>query len=110
VDLLQPGNGGACGIYHNGAQGSTVTDVSIRAATTAFACFYGLNGAGGLHGNVACDGARYGLYIDGAQPVPMAVGVRLSNQSVSAIVFNQQETLSLVREIDSATAVISRRH
>jgi hypothetical protein len=78
VDLLQPGNPNACGVYHNGAQGSTVTDVSVVAGHDTYACFFGLNGAGGLHGNVACDGARYGLYIDGAQPVPMAVGVRLA--------------------------------
>jgi len=123
LDLTQPGNDNACGVYHNGAQGSTVADVTVRAGNGTFAstqvtlfrlcqliptssdrsgvitvqaCFYGVNGAGGLHGNVECNGARYGLYIDGAQPVPMAVGVRLVNQSISAIVFNQQETLSLV--------------
>ena len=96
IDLLQSGNAAACGVYHNGAQGSTVTDVSVRAGNDSFSCFYGMNGAGGLHGNVACEGARYGIYIDGAQPVPMGVGLTLSNQGISAIVFNQQETLSLV--------------
>ena len=96
LDLRAPGNAAACGVYHNGAQGSTVTDVSVRASNDTFSCFYGLNGAGGLHGNIACDGARFGIYVDGAQPVPAAVGARLYNQSISAIVFNQQETLSLV--------------
>jgi hypothetical protein len=96
VDLLQPGNAAACGVYHGGAQGSTVTDVSVRASNDTFTCFYGLNGAGGLHGNIECEGARYGVYIDGAQPVPMGVGLRLIDQAISAIVFKQQETLSLV--------------
>jgi hypothetical protein len=103
VDLLQVGNARACGIYHNGAQGSTVTDVSVRASSEVHSCFYGLNGAGGMHSNIVCEGARFGLYVDGAQPVPMAAGVYLTNQSESAIVFNQQETLSLV----GATIVLS---
>lgn len=96
LDLSAPGNGGACGVSHPGAQGATVTDVAVRASPDTFACFCGLNGAGGMHANVRCEGARYGLYIDDSQPVPSGVGVTLINQTVSAIWFNAQETLSLV--------------
>ncbi len=96
IDLTAAGNGGACGVSHPGAQGATVTDVTVRAAPGAFACFCGLNGAGGMHAAVRCEGARYGLYIDDSQPVPSGVGVTLVNQSISAVWFNAQETLSLV--------------
>ena len=96
LDLTAPGNPAACGVSHPGAQGATVADVAVRAAPGAFACFCGLNGAGGMHANVRCEGARYGLYIDDSQPVPSGVGVTLVNQSISAILFNAQETLSLV--------------
>ena len=96
VDLTAPGNPAAAGISHPGAQGATVTDVAVRAAAGAFSCFCGLNGAGGMHSNVYCEGARYGLYIDDSQPVPSAAGVTLVNQSISAVFFFGQETLSLV--------------
>ena len=61
IDLTAPGNAGACGVSHPGAQGATVTDVSVRALVDTFACFCGMNGAGGMHANVRCDGARYGV-------------------------------------------------
>jgi hypothetical protein len=96
LDLTADGNAGACGVSHPGAQGATVTDVAVRAAAGSFACFCGLNGAGGMHANVLCEGARYGLYIDDSQPVPSGVGITLVNQSVSAVLFFGQETLSLV--------------
>jgi hypothetical protein len=96
VDITAPGNPSACGVCHNGAQGATVTDVTVRAADESFACFMGLNGAGGLHGNVQAVGAKVGIYISGAQPIPMGVNLQLVNQSVSAVVFASQEGFSLV--------------
>ena len=96
LDLRRPGNPAACGIFHLGAQGSTVTDVTVRASQSSFACACGLNGAGGMHSNLVCDGGRYGLYIEDAQPVPSGVGITLLRQSVSAVTFISQETLSLV--------------
>jgi hypothetical protein len=96
LDLTAAGNPGAVGVSHPGAQGATVADVTVTASPGAFACFAGLNGAGGLHANIRCVGARYGLYIDDSQPVPAAVGATLLNQSVSAVLYAGQETLSLV--------------
>jgi hypothetical protein len=95
-DLTAQGNPSACGVYHNGAQGATVTDVDVVAGNDTFACFCGMNGAGGMHSNVRGVGARYGIYVDHAQPVPSAAGLTLSGQSISAVVFLSQETMSLV--------------
>ena len=96
IDLTAGGNPGAVGVSHPGAQGATVQDVTVRAASDTYACFAGLNGAGGLHANIACYGARYGVYIDDCQPVPVLVGATLVNQSISAIVSASQEALSVV--------------
>ena len=116
LDLTAGGNPGAVGVSHPGAQGATVADVAVTASADAFACFAGLNGAGGLHANIRCTGARYGLYIDDSQPVPVAVGATLINQSITAVYFAGQETLSLVGAVlvvpASATgpAIYSRAH
>ena len=96
IDLTFSGNPAAVGISHAGAQGATVSDVVVNASPDSFACFAGLNGAGGAHSNLICVGGRYGLYIDDSQPVPVAVGVFLVNQSVSAVYYDSQESLSLV--------------
>jgi hypothetical protein len=96
IDLTSSGNDNACGISHPGAQGATVMDVTVRASINTFGCFCGLNGAGGMHANIRCEGARYGLYIDNSQPVPSGVGISLIGQSISAIKFFSQESLSLV--------------
>jgi hypothetical protein len=96
IDLAAPGNPGAAGIVHAGAQGATVTDVVVTAGADTFACFAGLNGAGGAHSSLVCRGARYGLYVDDSQPVPVGVGVTLVGQSVAAVYFAAQESMSLV--------------
>jgi hypothetical protein len=96
LDLTAAGNDGACGVLNGGAQGATVTDVAVTAGRNTFACFCGVNGAGGMHANVRCANARYGLYIDNSQPVPSGVGIELVGQAVSAVLFFAQETLSLV--------------
>lgn len=94
-DLTAPGNPSAVAISHAGAQGATVTDVTVTAGPDTFACFAGLNGAGGAHSNIACTGGRYGLWVDDSQPVPVVVGAQLINQSVSAINYFSQETLTI---------------
>jgi hypothetical protein len=96
LDLTAEGNPSAAGVQHAGAQGATVTDTAVRALPSSFACFAGLNGAGGEHSNIACYGARYGVYADDSQPVPVLVGATLINQSISAIAYLSQESLSLV--------------
>ncbi|MCJ1297158.1 hypothetical protein MMC34_008727 [Xylographa carneopallida] len=96
VDLTQPGNPAAVGVQHAGAQGATVSDVAVTALPDTFACFAGLNGAGGTHSNLLCTGARYGVYMFDSQPVPVLVGSRFVNQSVTAIQYLSQESLSLV--------------
>ena len=116
LDLTAPGNPGAAGVSHPGAQGATVSDVTVTASAEAYCCFAGLNGAGGLHANVKCIGARYGLYIDDSQPVPAAVGATLVNQSISAVLFAGQETLSLVGAVivtsphATGAAIATRAH
>ena len=95
-DLTAAGNSAAVGIEHAGAQGATVSDVTVHALPSTFACFAGVNGAGGTHSNVVCFGARYGVYMDDSQPVPVLVGSRFINQSVTAIMYLSQESLSLV--------------
>lgn len=96
VDITAVGNPGAVGINHNGAQGSSVTDCTVTAATDSYACFDGINGSGGFHAGLVCRGARYGAVISGAQPVPVIVGATFVNQSIAAILFDSQESLSLV--------------
>jgi hypothetical protein len=109
IDLTRPGNPGAVGLAMAGAQGASAHDVTVRAVQGAadaygnpppLACFLGANGAGGEHANVACVGARYGFLVDSgplqAQPVPAIVGATFVNQSISAVSFSAQETLSIV--------------
>ena len=96
IDLTAEGNEAAVGLQHAGAQGASVSDVTVWALPSTFACFAGLNGAGGEHGNVACYGARYGVYVDDCQPVPVLVGATLVNQSISALLYFSQESMSLV--------------
>lgn len=96
IDLTAPGNPSAVGISHAGAQGATVSDVAVTASPSTFACFAGLNGAGGEHSNIACSGAQYGVWLDDSQPVPVLVGALLTGQSISAIHYAAQESLSLV--------------
>lgn len=100
IDLTEPGNIGAVGIGFSGAQGAVAADITVNALDTTLACFEGCNGAGGEHVNVVCNNARYGFLISNgqlnAQPVPAIVGASLVNQSVTAIAFYSQETLSVV--------------
>jgi hypothetical protein len=96
LDLTAEGNPSAVGIEQAGAQGAVVTDVKVTALSTTFACFAGLNGAGGEHSNIECESARYGVYLDNSQPVPVLAGGTFINQSVSAIRYLSQESLSLV--------------
>jgi hypothetical protein len=65
----------------------------------AFACFAGVNGAGGMHSNIACYGAQYGIFIDDSQPIGSIVGATFVNQSVSAVFHNGQEILSIVGSV-----------
>ncbi len=59
------GNPGAVGIDHQGAQGSLVEDVTVRAGD-GFAGFRGASGSGGSMADVRVEGGRYGLYLDAA--------------------------------------------
>jgi len=116
LDLTAPGNPSAAGVSHPGAQGATVADVTVTAAPETFACFAGLNGAGGIHANIKCIGARYGIFLDNSQPVPVAVGATLLNQTVAAIYYFAQETLSLVGAVialapgSAGPAIVAESH
>jgi len=96
-DLTQPGNPGAAALYMAGAQGAVAQDITVTALPTTFACFAGLNGAGGEHANVVCIGAQYGVWLDSSQPVPVLAGSVFVNQSVTAVAYisGAQETFSM---------------
>lgn len=49
IDLTAAGNPGAAGLSFFGSQGACAIDVAVAAAPDTFACFLGINGAGGGH-------------------------------------------------------------
>lgn len=79
-------NPGAAGIHHQAAQGSAIEDVFID-ARGAFAGMLRAPGSGGGIARVSVTGGRYGLYIRGAQPVPVVSGSEFTGQSEGAIFY-----------------------
>jgi hypothetical protein len=96
LDLTAPGNPGAAGLYFAGSQGACASDVAVTAASDAFACFLGVNGAGGGHLGTSCRGARYGFYVHNStsafanQAGATIANATLSGQSVSAIFYDKE--------------------
>lgn len=96
LDIVLGQNPGAVGIRHWGAEGSRTEDVHID-ARGGFAGIYELIGSGGLTMDVEVSGGQHGLYIprarDGSQ---LIVGLKLSGQESTPIVFSNWSPLSIV--------------
>eukprot|EP00039_Didymoeca_costata_P026333 m.15726 g.15726 ORF g.15726 m.15726 type:complete len:804 (+) comp5475_c0_seq1:175-2586(+) len=92
---IDPGNPGAVGIRHQGAQGSSIQDVTVW-AHDALVGILGAAGGGGAHINVKVVGGRFGMDLRLAQPAPTVVGVTLINQSCTALVYHGRGPLTLV--------------
>lgn len=96
VDLrIGAHNVGAIGIRHQGAQGSSIQDVTVWAGD-ALVGILGAAGGGGAHINVKVVGGRFGMDLRLAQPAPTVVGAILINQSCSAVVYQGRGPLTLV--------------
>ncbi len=96
IDIeIRPGNSGAIGISHRGAQGSGVQESTID-ATHGFAGLDGGSGSGGSHADITVIGGQYGLYLRGSQPAATITGITLSGQSKSGILYGGRQTLSAV--------------
>ena len=96
VDIdIGPGNVGAIGVMHLGAQGSSIEDVTVWAEDAA-AGISGGAGGGGSHANVRVVGGRFGLDLRAAQPAPTVTAATLSNQTCSSILYIGRGPLTLV--------------
>ena len=102
-------NPGACGVFHPGAQGSSMSDVTVD-ATGGFCGFWGgLPNVGGGSVNLTVTGGRYGIYFDqGRRPTSMT-NVTLTGQTTAAVrledVYSAVFT-GLKIEIPAAPAII----
>ena len=86
VDVwLGSGNGGGVGIDMNGAQGTTLEDVSVIASDDALAGIAGGNGGGGSYKNVSVVGAKYGIDARRTGSAPTYVSVVLRNQTCAGV-------------------------
>jgi hypothetical protein len=101
-------NPGAVAINHQGAEGSTVEDVTID-ATGAFAGIQNAPGSGGAIHGVTVTGGRYGLYVRNdkgriaSQPMPVMSGLRLTGQQEAAVLHDGNGPLTIVgAQIDGA--------
>jgi len=96
IDIaIGPGNPGAVGIRHRGAQGSGVQDCTID-ATHGHTGIEGGCGSGGSHANVTVIGGRIGADLNEAQPAPTITGFTLIGQTEMAIRYSGYETLTAV--------------
>jgi len=85
VDFDCGGHAGAIGVYFPAAQSSSIENVRVD-ATGAYAGFCGLPGRNGGAANIAVEGGRYGLLLEGSMAGTVAAGVTLLNQADRAIV------------------------
>ena len=88
--VVGSGNLGAVAIDMMGAQGSTLQDITIYAATDAFAGLAGGNGGGGMFVGITVYGARYG--IDARHPSIAATYavITLINQSCAGMIVGRR--------------------
>lgn len=92
---LGKGNPGAIGIDHRGAEGATVEDVHVDAAG-AFAGIRHVPGSGGAMHGITVRGGRYGLYLPGTQPSPLASDLQLTGQTVASVYYRSRGPLTMV--------------
>lgn len=106
IDLdfdLGSGNSGAIAIEHQGAEGSVIEDVNIK-AEGAFAGICRAPGSGGAIHGVRISGGKYGFYIKndidkrrkGSQPSPVLSSVRLTGQTDCAVLYDGRGPLTIV--------------
>ena len=108
VDIvIGAGNGGAVGIDMNGAQGSTLEDVTVHAAGSgAQSGVAGGNGGGGSYKGLTVIGARYGVDMRVTGASPTYVGLTLLNQSCAAVLGGSASTMIATGlRIDGAPAL-----
>lgn len=100
VDIdLGEGNAGAVGIHHNGAECSTIEDVTIY-ANDSYAGFTSIPASGGAAHGITVRGGRYGLHLVGnpavTQPVPLISNLVLTGQSECAILYDSFGPLTII--------------
>lgn len=104
VDFDIRNNAGAIALDLQGAQGTLVQDVRIK-AEGAFAGLRGLQGSGGSALGLVVEGGQYGIYaaplgpyasLTGSQPSPLLAASRFSKQTVAAIRFYGRGPLTVV--------------
>jgi hypothetical protein len=93
--VIGAGNPTAVGVRMRGAQGSSLEDIAVFAASDAFAGVAGVSGSGGAHGNITVVGARIGLDARETQPSATISNLRLFNQTCAAILHEGLETLTI---------------
>lgn len=92
---IGPGNPGAVGIRHLGAQGSVVEDCKILAGDGLWG-MDGASGAGGSYTNVKIVGGEVGIHIERCEPAPTLTGLTILLPRRHALVYQGAQTLSAV--------------
>jgi hypothetical protein len=86
IDFKLGNNPGAAAIRHQGCELSSVEDVKVD-AHGAFAGVYDILGSGGSIINLGVTGGKYGIFAEHSQPSPLIAGLKLSDQSDTAIYY-----------------------
>jgi hypothetical protein len=96
IDIeIRPGNPGAVGVEHIGAQGSSVQDVAIDCGEGYAGLITGL-GAGGSMAGVRVTGGEVGIEVPYSESSPTMAGITLLHQRRAAIVYEGAQALSAV--------------
>ncbi len=100
---IGPGNEGAVGLRHRGAQGSFVQDVDVFAEGALKGMELGV-GSGGFIADVGVFGGEIGIDMSDAQPAPVVKGVKLSDQKTRALIYRGNQSLTVLgATIESST-------
>jgi hypothetical protein len=91
--VLGAGNPAAVGIDMNAAQGTTLEDVTVHAASDALAGVAGGNGGGGSFKGVTVIGAKYGIDSRQTGDAPTMVAVTLINQTCAGLLHGSSTTV-----------------
>lgn len=86
IDFDCSGHSGAIGVYFPSAQKCLLLDVHVN-AVGAYAGFQGIPGRNSGAANISVDGGQFGLIFDASEASSTVVGIRLHNQTDSALVF-----------------------
>jgi hypothetical protein len=92
---IDRGNPGAVAIRHRGAQGSVVQD-SVIDVTYGHTGLEGGAGSGGSHAGLSIIGGKIGLNLSESQPAPTIAGIRLINQTGTALLYKGRQSLCAV--------------